>query len=161
MASSFSIDTLELEAFVETLERAAGQVSLEARSAAFKTARKIVRTAKRRVPVRTGRLRSSIAVSPDTEAGRAGVSIAGVVASAPYAGFVEFGTSRMRPRPYLRPAFEKHRPEFIEELSDIGIDLLGGRGRGGVGRTKKTIGGQKERFSIEQQLVAGSFRRGG
>lgn len=31
-----------------------------------------------------------------------------------YAGFVEFGTSRMRPQPFIRPALENHLMEVRE-----------------------------------------------
>ncbi len=167
MASSFSVDTLELEAWIAALEHAADDISLAARGAGRRTAEKIVKTARQLAPYRTGRLREGrrtpgekgIHVVPDTAAGRSGVAVAGVRADAPYSGFVEFGTSRMSPRPFLRPAFEQHRKAFVEELADIGVELLGGRGKGGVGRSKATLAGQRERFSLEQQLVAGSFRR--
>ncbi len=59
------------------------------------------REAKRKVPVRTGNLRRSISYAVSEENG-APVGI--VKASAFYAAFVEFGTSRMSPRPFLRPA---------------------------------------------------------
>lgn len=54
--------------------------------------------ARENAPVRTGRLRESIAVSRQDK-------LAYVVeASAPYAGYVEFGTSRQRPRRYMQTA---------------------------------------------------------
>lgn len=37
-----------------------------------------------------------------------------VEATAPYAGYLEFGTSRMAERPFMRPAAEKKRPEAVE-----------------------------------------------
>lgn len=37
-----------------------------------------------------------------------------VEATAPYAGYLEFGTSRMEARPFMRPAAEKKRPEATE-----------------------------------------------
>lgn len=33
---------------------------------------------------------------------------------APYAGFVEFGTSKMRAQPFMRPAMERHQAEIKE-----------------------------------------------
>jgi HK97 gp10 family phage protein len=59
--------------------------------------------AKDRAPVLTGALRDSIEASLDHDAeGFFGV----VIAQVPYAGFVEFGTSRQRPQPFLREALE-------------------------------------------------------
>jgi len=36
-----------------------------------------------------------------------------------YAPFLEFGTSRMAPRPFLGPAASEAEPEFVSELSDL------------------------------------------
>ena len=57
--------------------------------------------ARRRAPVRTGRLRASIIPLPAR--GRGGRARAGLHAQAPYALWVEIGTRRMRAQPYLRP----------------------------------------------------------
>jgi len=60
--------------------------------------------AKRLVPVRSGELRDSITGEVATEGNEVVV-----LASSPveHAGFVEYGTSRQRPQPYLRPALVK------------------------------------------------------
>ncbi len=40
-----------------------------------------------------------------------GTSVVGqIVASAPYAPLLEFGTSNIRPRPFMQPALERNRP---------------------------------------------------
>jgi HK97 gp10 family phage protein len=57
--------------------------------------------AKRRAPVDTGFLRTSIRAVPG-----AGLLHAEVVVTADYAAFVEYGTVRMAARPYLTPAAE-------------------------------------------------------
>ena len=42
-----------------------------------------------------------------------GTSVIGqIVASAPYASFLEFGTSTIDPRPFMQPALEKNRPKI-------------------------------------------------
>lgn len=57
--------------------------------------------AKRLAPVRTGRLRSSITHRVE----RRGRVVVGTVGTdVHYAPYLEFGTRRMRARPYLRPA---------------------------------------------------------
>lgn len=63
-------------------------------------------TARRIVPVDTGFLRDSILVNRLEEA--AGWSIE---VKAPYASFVEYGTRKMRPQPFLRPAIRKQFKE--------------------------------------------------
>ncbi len=35
-----------------------------------------------------------------------------IVASAPYAKALEFGTTNMKPRPYMQPALERNRPKI-------------------------------------------------
>lgn len=69
--------------------------------------------AKRRAPVRTGFLRSSIRAQ---EANEREVR---VVAGAEYAKFVEFGTSRQAPRPYLRPTLNEDRGDIVEAMRRI------------------------------------------
>lgn len=61
--------------------------------------------AKERCPVDTGRLRNSISHTSDGEAAYIGTNVE-------YAPYVELGTSRMGPRPYLAPAAEEHGAEY-------------------------------------------------
>lgn len=75
------------KALSEELDRVGGEMEAEA---------------KRLVPVRTGYLRSTI--YHRTEGLRMDFG-----AAASYALFVELGTRRMQPRPFIRPAFESHR----------------------------------------------------
>lgn len=67
--------------------------------------------ARSRVPVDTGRLRNSI-----THEILADGLNASVGSNVEYAPFVEFGTRRMRAKPYLFPAFEEERPRYMERL---------------------------------------------
>jgi HK97 gp10 family phage protein len=71
--------------------------------AVAKAAQTVERRAKQNAPVRTGTLRRSI-----TKAiGRDAISpVAKIGTNVHYARFVEFGTSRMSPRPFLRRALE-------------------------------------------------------
>ena len=64
--------------------------------------------AKIRVPVDTGRLRSSILKKSDKE--RVTVST-----NVTYAPFIEFGTVRMRKRPYLFNSYKEELPRLINE----------------------------------------------
>jgi HK97 gp10 family phage protein len=60
-------------------------------------------------PVDTGRLRNSIshAVDVNEEAAYIGTNVE-------YAPYVEYGTRRMAPRPYLKPAATEHGEEYTE-----------------------------------------------
>ena len=55
--------------------------------------------------VRTGRLRNSITHARDDTSAYVGTNVE-------YAAYVELGTSRMNPRPYLRPAAENYADEY-------------------------------------------------
>lgn len=61
--------------------------------------------AKRECPVDTGRLRNSISHAYDDDSAYIGTNVE-------YAAFVELGTSRMKPRPYLKPAATEHTEEY-------------------------------------------------
>lgn len=61
--------------------------------------------AKELCPVDTGRLRNSISHARDDTAAYIGTNVE-------YAAYVELGTSRMKPRPYLRPAAEDNADEY-------------------------------------------------
>ncbi len=58
----------------------------------------IERMARELCPVRTGRLRDSISSARESALRYV------VVAAAPYSGYVEFGTRRTSPKPFMGPA---------------------------------------------------------
>lgn len=72
--------------------------------------------AKRRAPVRTGFLRSKITAK---KAGRNG---ADVISAAPYAAYVEYGTSKMAPRSHMRPAIEATIDDMVATIIE-GVEL--------------------------------------
>jgi len=77
----------------------------------------IVDDAKLAVPVRTGYLKSTIGIQAET------IDSVDVGATAPYAGFVEDGTSKMVARPYLRPAVQSQARNFgdlvVQEMERV------------------------------------------
>jgi HK97 gp10 family phage protein len=73
------------------------------------TTDKVASTAQSICPVDTGELRSSIKAEKVSEfEGR-------VIATAEHAPFVEFGTYKMQAQPFLGPAAEQHRTEFVRD----------------------------------------------
>lgn len=85
-----------LGALSEQIEQALTAIGLTAES-----------YAKQECPVDTGRLRNSI-----TNAVRADEKAVYIGSNVEYAAFVELGTSRMKARPYLRPAATEHTAEY-------------------------------------------------
>lgn len=163
MSKTFSIDTHELEAYGNRLEAAVGQISLEARQVTMRAAAQVVAHAKRIVPVDTGYLRSSIGFTKTGEAARSGAVIQGVEATAPYAGFVEFGTSRMAAQPFLRPALAAVRKQFRSDMEKAAKRAVTGRTAGGraaasSGKLKGAVTpGVGSTFSLKQQLDSGAY----
>lgn len=93
------------------------------RDATVKATLDTQRMARERAPVDTGYLRSSIAVS--VQPGQSAGSVVGeVTAGANYAAYVEHGTSRQRPQPFMRPAFEQSRDVWVQMLEQIGGRVL-------------------------------------
>ncbi len=68
--------------------------------------------AKRRAPVRTGFLRASIRAQEATP------QEAEVTVGAEYGRFVEYGTSRQRARPYLRPTLNEDRQTIVRAVAE-------------------------------------------
>jgi HK97 gp10 family phage protein len=79
-------------------------------------ARVIANEAKQRVPVRTGALRKSIRVFTE-RADRGGtVRQAWVGTRLFYSWFVEFGTSKQPPQPFLRPARDEGAQKAVDKI---------------------------------------------
>lgn len=109
-------DTSELFSFAGRVERSAGRTEPLVGRVLTASAAHIAADAKTRAPVRTGFLRSSIAVQQESP-----LSVV-VGATANYSRFVEEGTSRMAARPYMRPAVEREIPVLkaaINGLADV------------------------------------------
>ena len=65
--------------------------------------------------VRTGNLRNSIT---GQKAHDGGDTVVIVGTNVEYAAYVELGTYKMAPRPYLRPAVERHASQYREILEN-------------------------------------------
>lgn len=92
----------QITAVESKIRAGAAEICARAADSAAQAAREIV-------PVETGALRGSIASHAQ------GLSAA-ATAAAPHAAMVEYGTSRMAPRPYMYPAAQAVRGDFFEAM---------------------------------------------
>lgn len=85
------------------------------------TAFKIQANAKLRTPVLTGHLKRNIKVdiSPDEMSAEIGTKENDVE----YAKYVEFGTKNTHAQPFLFPAFEDEKPEYLRKLKEAFSDV--------------------------------------
>jgi HK97 gp10 family phage protein len=77
-------------------------------------------TANRLVPVRTGYLRSTLALE------QTGKWTFRLVARAPYAAFVEWGTGRMHAHLFMTQAVQMHTAEMWEEVENAAVATMHG-----------------------------------
>ncbi len=111
-------DVSELRRLAVDLGKAASTDTIrKARLAVQKAAADIERIAQLKAPVDTGTLRNSI-----------GSDIRGLTAeigpTANYGIYLEYGTYRMRPQPYLGPATDAVEPGFVKAMEQIGGNIL-------------------------------------
>jgi HK97 gp10 family phage protein len=91
------------------MSRLRNMEDLNMNSILSRAADEIVVKAKSYAPVDTGRLRDSIHKEVDGD----GVAI---IADAPYAAHVEYGTFKQRPQPYLNPAIREVTSSIISDI---------------------------------------------
>lgn len=84
-----------------------------------KTAHDIESTAKQLAAVDTGTMRNSIGVDIRPLQATVGPTVN-------YAPYVEFGTSRQAPQPFMGPALDRHSHAFYAALDAIGVPGVGG-----------------------------------
>ena len=117
-------DASEFIALAAKLQTASGRIGGPVSAAVRKTALAIETDAKANAPVGpTGDLRDGIH-TVFTGDGRGAVIDAAVISDEPYSGFVEEGTSKMAPQPFMTPAGDRHHPELGEALDKITGGLL-------------------------------------
>lgn len=107
----------DLKGFAASLREAQPRVGAKAAQALRAGGARIERSAKINAPVDTGNLRASINTT-STGDGRRGRMTVRVGPTANYAPYVELGTSRMAPQPFLGPAVDEHEDAIIKALAD-------------------------------------------
>ena len=112
---SISISVTIEQGLTEALDSYLEQYPWAVASAMKTVADRILNTSNVLVPVRTGFLKSTLGYRQDSN------FQVTFYATAPYASYVEFGTSRMSARLFLTRAIEQHQTEFAQEvLSALG-----------------------------------------
>lgn len=110
-------DTSELRGLAADLGKASARAVPLASAAVRKTAFDIEADAKVFCPFVTGNLQNSISTD-------VGVLSAEIGPTASYGYFVEVGTARMAPQPYMNPAADRREPELEKAIAQIAAGLL-------------------------------------
>lgn len=111
------VDTSEVRELARDLAAAPGKIQRRAPEAIRTTANAIQRDARRLAPRLTGALRNSIRSDIGALSATIGTDLY-------YAGYQEFGTSKMSPNPYMRPAFARNIGRLEKELGNAVEDIL-------------------------------------
>jgi len=115
----FKIDNSEVLDLAKGFDRAGGRVGREVAALVRKTTTAVEKSATRNAPVgETGDLRREIKQTI-TGDGRNSEITGNVFSDVPYARFVEEGTSRNRPQPWLGPAVNEHEDAFNAAVEKI------------------------------------------
>lgn len=120
------IDASGLNSLANDLGKGSRAVGKLAQVIVRKTAKDIEGTAKRLAPVDTGNLKNSIGTSDLRSTGIAGNITAEIGPTVSYGKYLEFGTSRMGPQPYMNPAADMHEPAFIAAFEQLAERALNG-----------------------------------
>ena len=107
---SLTVSVIGVNKVIKNLDLSKKEIQNAVFESVKATATKVSNVAKQIVPVDTGRLKSSIQISNLVER----PASAEVGTNVEYAPFVEFGTSRQRAQPYLRPA-SMEGEKFLEK----------------------------------------------
>lgn len=103
---------VDMRKFMQVCDKLPAVVEKEADKEIGEFCKDVVRNAKLRVPVDTGKLKWSIRQHKDKKGHT-------IEAGAPYASYVEYGTSKMRPQPYIRPSINVYLPRLKKNLENI------------------------------------------
>jgi HK97 gp10 family phage protein len=123
MADGANFDSTEVKLLAEALVSGAGGVGAKAAKVLRSSALAVERDAKAVVPVDTGFLKGSITTDIEAD-GRFMSMSAEIGPTANYGGYVEYGTSRMSPQPYMGPALDKNKDKFERGIAEIGEDSV-------------------------------------
>jgi len=117
------VDSIELSGVDEILNRLqqiGANVSRLENKALKDAAEPVLEDAKVNAPIRTGKLKEGLKISGIKNRDGTKYVLVGIDKSDSskifYGKFIEFGTSKMSPRPFLEPAYEKNKKEILERI---------------------------------------------
>ena len=117
------IDTSDLRRLQREMQESLAYAPVEAQRIIDENAARVEMHQVMLVPVLSGDTQRSI----DTEDGPDGLS-AEIGPDTHYAPYVEHGTSRMAPQPFVEPALDRVKPQFLADCERL-ADPLGQTGR--------------------------------
>ncbi len=120
MSVKFSLNLSNFDVLRRCFDCLCEQYPEAVNQALMNVAQNILATANTLVPVRTGYLKSTIAIEQPSNFQLK------IKATAPYAYYVEFGTRKMSPRLFLTNSVNQHLNEFAPEIEKQIKDLLKG-----------------------------------
>ncbi len=120
MSVAVSVNLSNFDALSSSLERLCEQYPNAVAAGMMNVADNILATANVLVPVRTGYLRSTLAVEQVSN------FQVRIKATSPYAYYVEFGTRKMSARLFLTNSVNQHLSEFAPEIEQQIQDVLQG-----------------------------------
>lgn len=124
MSDSASADISEVLQLAADLSNVAEKIGPEVQKVVRKSILDVTARGKRRAPVDTGFLKSSITPSDLRRTGQTGVIEAETGPTANYGRYVEDGTSRQAPQPYMAPALAEVEPGFVAAIESLGGSIL-------------------------------------
>jgi HK97 gp10 family phage protein len=120
------IDASDFRKLSADLTKATGKTGNRAQLVVRKSLVDGVAAAKNRAPVDTGNLKGSIGHSDLRTVGSTGTIGGEFGPTANYGEYVELGTSRMAPQPFMGPAADLITPGFEQAMAQLGEEMLGG-----------------------------------
>jgi HK97 gp10 family phage protein len=115
--AEFDVDVAEIRRFERDIEVGAVQAARQVRDTVRKAVFETEARGKAKAAVDTGFMRGSI--TSDFRGSNADVAQGETGPDASYASFVEHGTSRQAPQPFMGPAADEVEPTFYAALENI------------------------------------------
>jgi HK97 gp10 family phage protein len=113
------VDASELAALAADMAGGPARLLRLGLSETERSAEAMAQTGRQLAPVETGLLRSSITADINDLQAEVGPTVY-------YAVFVEYGTSRMAPQPFMGPAGDMHEADYADSLADGAEDAVFG-----------------------------------